>query len=479
MNSSSASRWARLAAALTGFLAAFVAGGVLFERSLPEPGEAPSARSEIAIPASELVGRLAGYEVEEMAVGDQQRIAIGERLSPKNSFPNPGVFIQGQVTKPDGTPRKEAVVRALRDGQELARNQVDRQGRYVLGPFSGSKIELVADELRYREARVKRELDSSVRFERVDLVLQPEPRVKIYVQTPEGGPLHLALAAEGSSLSRFDCAPVATLTKPGARFAPRTGGPEQPEEVGVWALYGLEAPGLGDFGFGWLFLQQGPPCWISFVAGDHVLASQYIGPGAEEVRFVIDPDEISVLSTRLHGRVLSAYDGKPVEGARIVHSNPVSGKGTWANSDDEGYFWIESASPSHTKLTLSAEGFATLRREVVVEPKENHHVGLLLLEPQVRIQGQLLGDDGQPVRGVLRIGVHDASTGSVDWSNRRFVQTDPAGMFEVRDLAGGTYVLQPGDLKGPTGQAVQVDTALGPRADVELRLQRGAVAEGW
>ncbi len=480
MSSSSASPWARFVAAFIGFLVAFAVAGAALDREVLQPDEVHSDSFAIAIDASGVSeGDSNASDSEDSAVEVLERLAAGGAWNLETAPLDRGVFVQGRVATLDGIQTEPAVVVAMRDGQELARNRVDREGRYVLGPFLEPRVELVAYRRHCLEVRKDLKLDPSVRFERVDFVLHRQPRLKVFVETPEGESLHRALAERHSSLIRFDSAPVATLERPGPRFALRGSDPEQQDEIGVWERLGREAPRFGASDFGWLFLQRGPPCWVSFVAGGRVLASQYVGPEISEVRFVFDPEEILILSTRLHGRVLSAFDGKPIEGARILHANPATGRGNAVKSDDEGYFWIESASPAGTQLTLRAEGFATVQREVIVEPQENHDVGLLLLEPEIRIRGTLLGEDDQPVPGQFRVGVYDAKRGRADWSMNRFVLSDSAGAFEVNELAGGTYVLQPGDLKGPSGLPVVVDTTFGPRAEVELRLQEATASQGW
>lgn len=200
----------------------------------------------------------------------------------------------------------------------------------------------------------------------VELRLAPRPHVRILVHTPDGRPF-AATVAFGQTL------PSATASR------------RRPEGWLGDALDSAKWLDCGSFRgrasddtepalLGRIELECEPPLWVSLHLSEDVLSTQLLGPGVEELRFVVDPDTYAARFAELVLRVIDADGGRPLQGAIGLlatgpwHSHFTSSKG-------ETGLRYPKLMAGRARLELSASGYESRVLELVLEPGERKDLG--------------------------------------------------------------------------------------------------------
>jgi len=233
-----------------------------------------------------------------------------------------------------------------------------------------------------------------------------------------------------------------------------------------------------------------PPYRVTFAAAlaEGYAAGAAVSPGDAPVEVKLSRETASISGT------VRDEDGRPIEGARVeammlqregVGDEEVAGFFVdWEHApsvltDAEGHFTLGGLPPGvHAMLAVAADGFATFRD---VSPRGLPLTGqgeelAYTLRPGGAIAGRVTCD-GEPVADAMvrAVGVQEDAAG---WGTAR---TDAEGRYEIRDIAGGTYVVSthggPEDLLATPVEDVRVEA--GERTeDVDIELTSGAVVRG-
>jgi protocatechuate 3,4-dioxygenase beta subunit len=196
----------------------------------------------------------------------------------------------------------------------------------------------------------------------------------------------------------------------------------------------------------------------------HVHAAGYadakvdVRAGAEEIT---SPVTIELVPGRsLSGRVIDAQ-GAPVAGAYVAASGHawrdrfMQADWVGTRSDALGRFELADldASLSH-ELIARKDGFGAAVFDLPTYEVESERVdvGDIVLRPPARIDGRVLGDDGQAIRGMrVVLDGTNADRGALPGAQRqevdpvqsdRHVTTDDLGRFAFTDVAAGAYELR-------------------------------------
>ncbi len=120
----------------------------------------------------------------------------------------------------------------------------------------------------------------------------------------------------------------------------------------------------------------------------------------------------------------------------------------------DGRIVVDEVAPVAVRLTVSADGFAPVVREVAIEPAEDRDLGDVALGPGAELAGTVADANGDPLPGarvrVLLPGFMDAAVGTAGSDGRFRVSRLPTGPNAVRVEAKGflegreTVVLEAG-----------------------------------
>ncbi|QDV09649.1 hypothetical protein Poly30_52070 [Planctomycetes bacterium Poly30] len=328
------------------------------------------------------------------------------------------------------------------DGSMIS-TRSDAAGRYALGPLAIGSWTVTP----YAEGRhcpvLKVEIDGDTGFLRRDLVLPAQQAVRILVVTRGGEPAVPILREAGLFSDPAALAPVATLERPGEMIGLEQEDLWQPLGVGTVVSWQSSDAERDPAEFVRLAIHESGPTWISLVSHHCVLATRRVTEEVEEVRFVVDPDELRALRGTVQATIVDAETGAPLS-ARVALD-------TWAHFDERsaldndpstGASSLEDVPPGPLWWTARAEGRADFFREVVLPKGGLLDLGVIRLQRPVALAGSVRDADGQPIESVFRLGTLDATTGAVAAIEGRRFASDPDGRFRIEGLAPTQYVLQ-------------------------------------
>jgi protocatechuate 3,4-dioxygenase beta subunit len=358
----------------------------------------------------------------------------------------------GRVTDPTGAPvadRELAV--AFRDAAE------DRilAGVGDDGSFAATGLQpgtwLVACSARgFLTQEHELQISAADRVVRRDLVIEPAVVLRIRVTAPDGRPFHDALRELGEwTIVGSRLVPVATVAHPGATFDGVRGSLNNPFGVGSYWQNGYRFERLPAEYLGVLVLREDPPVHVSLVLQSAVLATQRVEPGAEEVRFTLDPRDLVRARAGLVCRAVSAATGEPIEGVDVT----LSGTSYFVPAtptDGSGVVRFEGREPGRYELVLRANGLGTHRRDVELEPGAVLDAGTIELAPETWIAGRVVDASGEPAPAILELG-RVGPDGSLAMIRSQMWSSDERGSFRIGALEPGDYVVRTQAREGRPG----------------------------
>jgi len=234
----------------------------------------------------------------------------------------------------------------------------------------------------------------------IDVDLQPSWIVKVVLQTPDGGPLHEALAGEQdlAGLGREPVQVIAAWRQLPTQL-PLTDGRETSISVGTWASSrgfrrgrGAELPARYA---GTLEMREQRDAVVAAVLREAVLVQQPVAAGQEEVTLIIDPQQIRAQAAGLRLQVVDAATGAPVPGAKVGLNDAQSWQQPTA-ADGEGRYERTGLRPGRYSLSVLAEG-REATAEVDLAPGRITDVGTVVLAElaELRIRVPELADEAQ------------------------------------------------------------------------------------
>lgn len=350
----------------------------------------------------------------------------------------PTVSLSGRVIDVDGRPVAGATITAspLDSGASTwpvdqgTQASTDHSGSFSLDGLRPGRVMLYARapgcETHFREVRVPSE-------EKVELVLQPALDLVVEVRTTSGQPIENAtveIARAQGGLTKLEA----------VRGATNAAGQVLVRGVAIAdVLISVEARGY---------------------------ASREVG------RSLTTADDGATLEITLEGGVRLGGRVSSPSGPPAAAKIRASGHG-WLREttpDSTGSFELGPAAPGTTTVTVVAEGWQTHEETLMIG--EDHPDLVILLEPEARIEGQLVGLDAAEAAAAT---VGASSTGSP-----RGGYTHPAwdGTFAIGGLAAGTYRVT---ARSGDGAVASVEVTLGAGEilrGLELELTPGRLVTG-
>ncbi|MEQ1893058.1 MAG: carboxypeptidase-like regulatory domain-containing protein [Planctomycetota bacterium] len=305
------------------------------------------------------------------------------------------------------------------------------QGHYSLAGVEPGTWSVGVHRSGYRQLEAELTLTLDEPIVRRDFALEPSWLLVVRIVTPAGESYGEAVAARARATGQSTPLPMAVATKE-APAATIPGAEDRNGYAGDGIYHTWDGLGRAA-GEPVLEVLADPPAYVSLVLGETVLATQLVEAGAEEVRFVLDPEASGETTARIRLRLVSSADRRPVERADIEIGDSMFMA--------RGAEWSETFAPGEYKLAMRSFGYASVFHVVTLEAGEVLDLGDIELEPEVTIAGRLADGNGRPVVGALEVGSRDKQ-GRLRFVENYHYAPDEDGNFVIHGLTRGQYVLR-------------------------------------
>jgi hypothetical protein len=362
----------------------------------------------------------------------------------------PAPFLSGTVIDPDGRPLADAVVRAISSDPryESVVEITDHLGRFDLGLPVQGEYSILARHRKFAPGfSTARGVIGDKTAPRMTVAMALGKRIAGRLvsidRQPLGGSV-VVKAIDGHTLPRAMQNAISAVATPNGRFALD------------WAPRGSLTLGITSRGFVPRDVQ------VTLDRLDVGLGDIVLNKGRAIVGHVQDSAGAAV-----HGAQLVAQRDSPFgKGARTVRS--VSGR--------DGSFMLAPLDPGSYTLSVSARGFAPMRKAAQVFDDVDDDV-VIALETGGQIDGSIVSEDDTTPESFTVAIDRPTDSGHPDIRTERFTSAD--GRFVLRDVPAGTYTL---NVRSPTGASATVaDLKVEPGATTSvgpLRLTDGALLHG-
>ena len=323
-------------------------------------------------------------------------------------------------------------------------------GRFGFGGIPGNlwlRLEVDVPSFAYRTLSFQLSVpEAKGRVQLGDILLEPARTLRMDVVGPRGGPVENAEVLVGRKKThRAETLANASFHE-SRRLAKELGG----------GRYVLERAPVG------------------------LLRIQVLASGYARIREYVDvaDDELVVIGLEegLHiAGLVRTVDGKPLPDAVLEVDGPNVGDPLpTARTDTSGRFVFDILSEGEYSIKVSAEGYASLSEGNITAGVESIE---FVLTPEAVFAGRVVARDSESDQGGVanaRVALRDTATGET-WGS----ETDVRGLFEVRGLAAGRYLVVV-DHEG-FAPALDLEFAVseGERVtDQTIRLRRGFAISG-
>ena len=197
----------------------------------------------------------------------------------------------------------------------------------------------------------------------------------------------------------------------------------------------------------------------------------------------------------VRGRVADALR-RPVEGALVLLTDqgarsrrPIDSE--WfrqryghaireARTDAKGFFEFEEMDPGPLRVAVRADGFAPFdENEAILPSASNLDLGVLELQPGIRLAGRVLTQDGAPVAAAEVSLLAAAAEWKAGEEGVLVAASGPDGTFTVDQLAPGPWRLRVSSPEHPDRIVEGLEERPGTTVEVEVRLEEGSTIGGW
>jgi hypothetical protein len=412
-----------------------------------------------------------------------ERTEVGTHPSAVPVSKAPLFVLHGTVLGPSGERLRDrsAYVSATDASGERMGASVTPEGHYSLAGLAPGSWTLSASALGHRMEQASVELGASQPIVRRDFELVPSLVLPVYVLTPSGEPLNLALRSRGQSGARNPVRPlpVATREPPGATIDDAIDAGNNRVGVGSFWNYGplVEAAPPGVFGV--LEIEGDLPVHVSLVVGARALATQLVAAGTEQVSFTVDIDDLLEQQALVRVRFVDDATGAVLSGH--VEIEPTDASYRVADG-----ILSQTLAPGRYTLRFWSDGHARIPVPVELAAGQELDFGEVRVPLELTIEGRLLDADGQPVYSLLEVGRRDGD-GKLHFDQSLVYQSDASGRFEIIGLVPGHYllrtkgddeVIRPGREDPPTvwvSGNVPVSTLGGSVEGLDLHLVRAGI----
>lgn len=356
-----------------------------------------------------------------------------------------GTFVYGMARSTDGTPIEECTLSfsSVADTKIRRRASVEGGRGFALTGLTPGRWNLYSKPADFAILRQEVEIFDTP-TQRLDLTFSPSFLVTVKIQTPDGQPLHEAIAE--AKLGHYTQVLAVASKEPIQGNLPMT------------ELRGYSRFGIGSWraanGFmarerdpmptgvsGILELSEPPPIYVAAVFRHLVLATATVNPGDKEVILEVPLETVRESTTTVTLRVINAATGLPVESARVGISDSQSG-GAGRPTDADGRITLENERVGILELDIWAKDLEHYHDLLRLTPGE-HDLGTIALHPPREVVVKVVDATGEPTAGA-----------TIQWQNldrRRFPQpsmyrrsgrTESDGTCKLSGLGSGRYLIQ-------------------------------------
>lgn len=467
-------------AAIVGF-----ALGVLATRLLRGTGSLPSEPGR-----AEPIGRDEPPRVDTpalsapTAIGSRRDVStapVASQTSTEAAGPSTAAgstMVFGRVLETDGSPLHRVAWGWIsfvdRSGKRW--NADCRQGAYAIAGLAAGKYTVSARAEACRPVEESFELRADRPQVEKDFRLPRCAVLRVRVDTPEGKPLF----ADGDSEYRSEIVPVATKDPPGPHVYEVVGSLNNPFGVGQFWQSAPGGEALPPDCVGVVLVHADLPVFVSLVFCHAVLQTQRADPGAEEVAFVLSPEDVHASLGSLRAQIVEAANSAPIEGADLsLDGGPRGGGG--ARSGADGLAKIDGAKPGRFQLQVRKQGYEHIVRTVDIEPGQETDLGTIALARGVTAKIRVVDGLGNPTSASFLIGNLSRSGGRVEIDDFGGDSSKADGTLEFSNLGRKLYVLRTtnhdavydGDhpVSPWVSGCVLLDMTSGEVRDMEIRLK--------
>ncbi len=272
--------------------------------------------------------------------------------------------------------------------------------------------------------------------------LTPLPGVDIKLLSPDGKPFYESLGSQDISFHRaLSLVPVATKASPDVFIEGIRGSHNNSFGVGQfrsnWQLAKKKPPGY----LGRVFLNESPPVFMSLVNFQHVLETQLVEPGTNEITFILSPEKLMEQLGNVKIQFVELESGAPLKGVRAWLQNGGIGGGSANSSDDEGAVTLAPIAPGNYFLHGDLDGYGLSITPLLVQPGTVTSMETILLEKAVGIGGSVLRSGGDPLQTEVKAYLIDPVKSTISHSMSKTVQSGADGSFLFERLTRGRWAL--------------------------------------
>jgi len=395
-----------------------------------------------------------------------------------------GLLLYGLVTDANGTPVKAQAWMGLSltpESGAASRAEISDSGAYSVPGLRPGRWTIVTDLLGYLPVHDVVELTPQVPALRHDLMLQPSTMLAVKAFTTDGRPILDALVADvGQGKTWGVGARVSALASVEAlRGAPRY-------EQGYSSRFGVgsytskwdlidrdprKTPEIPDDAMGVLELDVPPPLWVSLVNGTAILASQRVEAGANEVVFRLDVTDVMSALATLDARFVDAETRAPLAGVRVEMDRELAGGQQPVKED--GRLHCDKIAPGTLRIDVVLKDYEHLSAKLDFSPGQHLDLGDVALNEGRRLSGQVLDEDGHPLRTLVGVRPLDQDSLRPFEEQGNSWKTEDDGRFDFRLVGRHRYSLAIAD-RDHASAPIVVDTHPADITGLVLRAGAGA-----
>lgn len=405
-----------------------------------------------------------------------QRPLDGQDAQPTATRPDAraiGLLVCGTVRDPDGKGISTSVNLTNQEDRNHSVISQEAGGFALLGLTPGRYTLHVRAE-GFHEKREEIELPTGTDVHRVDVVLDPLISIRIRLLTPDGRHVN-ELLAHGARHTDKQVRVVATANAP-TRDLPMTESRHH-LKIGLGSYHARKTlwetrENLAQSYDGELFVDRGPPFFVSAVLRHVVLDTVAVSEPVDELTLVLTPEQVRARLGSVRFILRDFESGDPLR-AWVHLSHAQGGRGAvFEPADDNGLHAASGVLPGWMRLQIRLEGYQEFYRIVTVAAGGETDLGTIRLARSVQIKGIVLDQAGQPT--VSRLQIYEVPSPVPFGQPLRRLNTRRSrqdGTFTLPRVGRARYLVIAGPNPGTVGIAREVvDTTAGAVENVRLKL---------
>ena len=352
-------------------------------------------------------------------------------------------LVYGTATDDGTEPIADVLLHARTPAGVKIHTKTDPKGRYAIGPLPVGQWTITVHSEGRHCPSIQVGIDLDTQLLRRDLVLPLQQMVRVAVVARDGSPAQPALRSAGLETSPPGLLAVASLARPGAMLGlehmdlTQTFGVGRPQ----WRLASRSS--LGEDTLTLLAIQTQGSTWVSLVSHHCVLQSMLIHPEVREARFIVEPADLLALRAEVRAWIIDAATGLPLAAKVSAKPGPSSFAITQQAVADRlsGAVTLAGVAPGPCWWIAEADGYATVRRKIMVPRGETLDLGVIALDPPVSLAGSVHSANGKPLECILSVSRIEPSKGPRLAEEIQRSTSGSDGRFRITGLLPAVYVL--------------------------------------